>query len=400
MTPVNTRSSSDDSTAVAVHRWLADHHGQLLDDLAACVERETPSDNKALLDEGLTHVLEWLDERCGGGTLARGHFDGVHGDTAVVDLPGQLPGPPVLVLAHYDTVWPEGTLAQWPFTVTGGRASGPGVYDMKAGLVQGVWALRALDALGLPRPPVRLLLSGDEEIGSPLSREVIEREAAGCRACLVLEPSAGDGDLKVARKGIADFDITAHGIEAHAGLEPHHGASAVTAIAEATLAANRLADPWRGTTVNVGVLNGGSRPNVIAGHATAQIDVRVAEEAEGDRVERALRALVARDPRIRLTVTGGWNRPVFADNPATQKLFLSARRIAAALGVHLSEAHVGGASDGNFVAPLGVPVLDGLGAVGDGAHARHEYVDVDTLTERAALFAGLLSNQTANPSHY
>ncbi|MEV6840499.1 M20 family metallopeptidase [Streptomyces sp. NPDC051133] len=404
-TPPFRRPGAD--TALAAHDWLADRYQTLLDDLAAYVMRETPSDDKSLLDQGLHYVLSWIGDRCGEATVHPYPHE-THGAVTVVDLPGPLPGPPVLILAHYDTVWPAGTLASWPFTITGGRAGGPGVYDMKAGLVQGVWAIRALDKLSRPRPPIRLLLSGDEEIGSPASRQVIEEQAAGCRACLVLEPSAAGGDLKVARKGVADFDITATGIEAHAGLEPELGASAVTAIAHAVLAVADLADPRRGTTLNAGGVTGGSRRNVVAGEAAAHIDVRVSDRAEADRVESALRALSPPDPRVRLTVSGGWNRPVFARNDATDSLFRRAQRIGAALGIPFAATQVGGASDGNFVVPLGVPVLDGLGAVGDGAHACHEYIETDTLVQRTALLAGLLTElagrtetpATHSPAHH
>jgi glutamate carboxypeptidase len=383
-------SSAGRGVAATVLTWLEKRNDELLSDLAAYVEQETPSDQKALLDVGLGHVLSLVHNRCHQARVRRSS-GATFGDIAVADIPGRLDSAPILVLAHYDTVWPAGTLAGWPFTVSDGRASGPGIFDMKAGLIQGLWAIRALDALGISHAPIRLLLSGDEEIGSPASRSLIERESIGCRACFVLEGSAEGGALKTARKGVAEFDITARGIEAHAGLEPHRGASAVTAIAEIVLATAGLADVDLGTTLNFGVLSGGSRRNVVPGEATARMDVRVAVDAEAQRIEEALRNLRPTDHRVRLTVTGGWNRPVFATNEATDALFCRAQEIGGEMGLALTAAQVGGASDGNFVAATDVPVLDGLGAVGGGAHARHEYIVVDGLTERSALLAALLS---------
>jgi glutamate carboxypeptidase len=374
----------------ALRDFSGRHRTAMLRDLSDYVTIESPSDDKAALDRVLGWLTGWLEERLGPAAATRRSPGGPYGDCLVLDYPGRgSAAAPVVLLCHYDTVWPLGTLRELPFRVEGDRVTGPGVFDMKAGLVQVVWALRALEAAGLDRPPVRLLLSGDEELGSPASRPVIESEVAGTTATLVLE-AAVDGAVKTARKGVGIFAVEATGVEAHAGLDPERGVSAVDELARAVLALHALADPAAGTTVNAGVFAGGTRTNVTAGRAVADIDVRVADRAEMLRVDAGLAALTPHDPRASLTVRGGWNRPVMERGPGTAALFGLARDVASGLGFALEERAVGGASDGNFVAGLGLPVLDGLGAVGDGAHARHEHVSVRGMVQRTALAAGLL----------
>lgn len=365
---------------------------EMTDDLRALVELETPSDDKELLTAGLAAIEEWTRRRLGPPDERRHHDGGPHGDMLELLYEGTSPET-VLVLCHYDTVWPAGTLAEWPFRITeDGRASGPGVFDMKCGLMQAVWALRLLRELDLPRPAVRLFLNGDEEIGSPASQPHVERLSEGVAATLVCEASAGpEGALKTRRKGGGIFELTVEGVEAHAGLEPERGASAVHALAELVTQMAGLGDPELGTTVNVGVISGGTGRNVVAGRARCGIDVRIAVPAETTRVDAAFAALRPSDPRVSVTLTGGWARPPMVPNPASQLLFKQAQAIAAELGWTARETSVGGASDGNFVAALGRPVLDGLGAVGDGAHARHEHVVLEHLPARTALIAGLLT---------
>ncbi|WP_210590000.1 M20 family metallopeptidase [Streptomyces sp. GESEQ-35] len=365
---------------------------EMTDDLRALVELETPSRDKELLNAGLAAVEEWTRRRLGPPDASRRYEGGPHGDMLELLYPGTLPAT-VLMLCHYDTVWPAGTLSEWPFRVTDdGLASGPGVFDMKCGLVQAVWALRLLRELDLPRPAVRLFLNGDEEIGSPASRPHIERLSEDVTATLVCEAAAGsEGALKTARKGVGMFEVTVDGVEAHAGLDPERGASAVHALAELVTRIAALGSPEHGTTVNVGVISGGTQGNVVAGHARCAVDVRIAEPAEAARIDAALAGLRPSDPRAEATVTGGWNRPPMVPGPASRLLFKQAQAIAADLGWTAGETAVGGASDGNFVAALGRPVLDGLGAVGDGAHARHEHVRLDQVPTRTALLAGLLA---------
>ncbi|TVT00343.1 M20 family metallopeptidase [Amycolatopsis bartoniae] len=358
-------------------------------DLRRLVELETPSEDKPLLDTAATALTRWVAARLGPGVAGRRHHGGDHGDVLEVTCPGSAPGH-VLLLCHYDTVWPAGTLAGWPFRAERGRASGPGTFDMKLGVVQAVWALRCAHELGLAVPTVRLLLTGDEEIGSPVGRAHIERLSAGALATLVFEASL-DGALKTGRKGVGLFDVTVLGVEAHAGLEPAAGVSAIHQLAELIPAITALGDEDRGTTVNVGLVRGGTALNVVAGQAGCGIDVRVAQPGETARLDAGFAALRTSDPRARLTVRGEWNRPPMVPNEATRRLFALAAGVGAELGLALSEVSVGGASDANFVSALDRPVLDGLGALGGGAHARHEHVLLDQVPVRTALVTGLLT---------
>lgn len=379
------------STLEALPLWIDRKRAEMVEDLTAYVSRETPSDDKILLTTGLAWVEEWLLGRIGPPASRRLVDGGAWGDTVVLDYPADHDAEGwITALCHYDTVWSAGTLREWPVVVEGDRFSGPGAFDMKGGLVQLVWAIRAARELGLPRPNVRLVLNGDEEVGSPASRPVIETEVVRGDAVLVFEASAG-GALKTARKGVGIFQVRATGKEAHAGLDPEVGASAIDEIARVILQLHAEADLARGTTVNVGLVHGGTRTNVKAGSATADLDIRVSSEAEAQRINAVLTGLTPRSPEAALKVSGGWNRPVMARSPLTARLYEEAEQVADLLGFRLSETSVGGASDGNFAAALGLPVLDGLGAVGDGAHARHEWISIDGMLERTCLAAGLLA---------
>jgi glutamate carboxypeptidase len=318
---------------------------------------------------------------------------GARPETIVIDgvahLRWSFGTPRALLVGHHDTVWPIGTLTRIPWSLVDGIARGPGVFDMKAGLVQAVWAVRALRAAGVPHPPLRLLLNGDEEIGSPFSRPLIERACADAAAVLVFEASA-DGAVKTGRKGVGIFDLRVRGVESHAGLDPESGSSAIDEIARLVLQLHAAAEPAAGTTVNVGVLQGGTRSNVVAGSARAGVDVRVRSVQAQERIDQLLRGLAPRDPRVRVTVRGGWNRPVMEPSTAIASVYALAHRAAERLGFELRETSVGGASDGNFAAAMGRPVLDGLGAVGGGAHARHEHVSIEGMVERAAVAAAVI----------
>lgn len=292
----------------------------------------------------------------------------------------------VLLLGHLDTVWPAGTLARWPVSVADGRLTGPGVFDMKAGVVQG---LHALAALGAPAG-AGMLLTTDEEIGSPHSRALIERTAAGCAAVLVLEASAA-GALKVGRKGVSLYRLEVRGRASHAGLEPERGVNALVELAHQVLALSALADPAGGTTVTPTVAAAGSTTNTVPAHAEIRVDVRAATRAEQLRVDAAVRGLAPVLAGAELVAHGGPNRPPMESGQASGLLAV-ARRVAGGLGLPTPEAvSVGGASDGNFTAGIGVPTLDGLGAVGDHAHAEGEYVLVEAMPGRAALLAGLVA---------
>jgi glutamate carboxypeptidase len=359
--------------------------------LAAFVEIESPSDAPACVD-----ALGDLFARSAaeaGGTVARVPC-GNAGGVLRAAFPGADPAAaPVLLLGHLDTVWPLGTLAARPFRIDREVGFGPGAFDMKAGLVQGLFALSALRALGrAPQRPVVFLATPDEELGSRASRAVVEAEACGAAATLVLEPAAGpQGALKTARKGVGWYRLVVTGRAAHAGLDPGKGVNAIEELARLVLACHALADPARWTTVNVGVASGGTRANVVPAEASAEVDVRVPSREAAARVDAAMRALKPVHPEARLVIEGGLTRPPMERSAAAARLFEQARAAAGQLGLgDLAEAAVGGGSDGNFTSALGVPTLDGLGAVGDGAHAVHEQVRLDRMPERAALLARLL----------
>jgi glutamate carboxypeptidase len=297
----------------------------------------------------------------------------------------------VLVLAHHDTVWPLGSLGTHPFSVGDGVLRGPGCFDMKAGLVLALHALAELGSASQWGPGgVTLLVTGDEELGSPTSRGLIEAEAAGCRAALVLEASADGGALKTARKGVSLYEVRAVGRAAHAGLEPERGVNATTELAHQVLAVAGLADAALGTTVTPTALSSGTVSNTVPAAGAFSVDVRMWDAAEQARVHAAMSSLLPVVPDAVLQVTGGPNRPPLAAS-SSQVLFKLASAVAAELGLPpLTCAEVGGASDGNYTAGVGTPTLDGLGAVGGGAHADHEHVLVDSLPGRAALLAALI----------
>jgi glutamate carboxypeptidase len=298
----------------------------------------------------------------------------------------------ILLLGHFDTVWPVGTLERMPLREEDGRLHGPGIFDMKSGIAVAMLAIRALDEVGRVIPTVSMLWTADEEIGSTTSRGLIEEAARESRAVLVLEPSLPGGAAKTSRKGVGEFDLLVHGVSAHAGLDAGKGASAVHELARQILAIETLQDLSRGITVNVGVISGGSRPNVIADRASAKIDVRVQTMEDAVRLEQAIRTLQPTRTSIRLEITGGVERPPLERSTAVVRLYHQAREVAAALGRELGEGPAGGGSDGNFTAAVGVPTLDGLGPRGEGAHAAHEHVIIADLPWRAALLAGLLDS--------
>ena len=351
----------------------------MIDELEALVEVESPSGD----DEATHRAAQLVDD------LFLEHL-GTRGTWLADGARGHLlwsgGGPvEVLLLGHVDTVWPLGTTARWPFEVRDGRASGPGAFDMKAGLVQGIHALKEQSDL----TGVAFLVTTDEEVGSPTSRGLIEQTAQGARAALVLEPSAAAA-LKSARKGVSNYSLLVHGRAAHAGLEPERGANAAVELSHQVLALLELADVDAGTTVTPTVLAAGTTTNTVPASARVAIDVRAAEPAEQERVDKALRALVARTPGTSLELLGGPNRPPLPFS-ASADLLARARRLAAELGLPpLADVAVGGGSDGNFTAGMGIPTLDGLGAVGDGAHAEGEHVLVEAMPQRAALVASLV----------
>ncbi len=352
------------------------------------VEVESPSDNKAAVDAAVALTADLAREAGGQVKL---HRQKRFGDVLEVRWAAKRDSrKPILLLGHLDTVWPMGTLRTMPWRERDGRLFGPGVLDMKAGVAMALAALRALEQSGISRP-VTLLLNSDEEVGSPVSRPITERLALQSAAVLVLEPAQGLA-CKTARKGVGNYRLQVSGIAAHSGVDFTRGHSAILELARLLLKVERFTDLELGRTVNPGVIGGGTRSNVIAGEAWAEVDVRIARASDAAKVEKLFRGLKCADPACTLTITGGINRPPMERKPGTVALYKQARRLAAQLGFDLSEAATGGGSDGNFTAALGVPTLDGLGAVGEGAHAAHESVVIEHLAPRTALLAALIAS--------
>ena len=367
---------------------------RLLDRLRTLVEMESPSHDKHAVDRVTTVVARWCTEAGATVTL---HRNPLGGDTLEAHFPSSNSSAdsaarPILLLGHLDTVWDIGTLAAMPWRQDETHISGPGVLDMKAGVVMALAALELLSRRNLPACPVVLLLHGDEEIGSPFSRPLTERVATRCRAVYVLEPAQGpQGAYKTARKGVGNYRLHVRGVASHAGVDFDRGHSAILELGRQLEVLAALSDPARGLTVNPGVIGGGTRSNVVAAEAWVEIDVRVTSAADAEWVDRRLHALEPADPACTLTLNGALNRPPMVRTPSITGLFARAKTAAAAMGLDpLTEASTGGGSDGNFTAALGVPTLDGMGAIGGGAHAADEHVLTASLAPRTALLAAML----------
>jgi glutamate carboxypeptidase len=363
----------------------------ILDSIRVLVERETTSREEARLNEIAGFVASQLSDlggqievtpQPGYGTHLRARFDFGH------DLSEEQ----VLVIGHLDTVWPVGTLDRMPFRLTPeGAAHGPGVFDMKSGIAIAVRALNAIRTLGLQtKRPVTLLLTCDEEIGSKTSRSLVEEEAKRSAAALVLEPPITGGVVKTGRKGIGVFGVRAIGRAAHAGLDPRKGINANVELAHQVLRLAEMNDHERGVTVSVGVMNGGTTINVVPAEASAKVDVRFWTPEDGERIVSEIRSLQPVLAEAQLEITGGINRPPMPRSEKNIALYEHARDLAADLGFELNDAVVGGGSDGNFTAAMGVPTLDGLGVDGAGAHADHEHIIVSDIPRRAALLTRLM----------
>jgi glutamate carboxypeptidase len=363
---------------------LNDETTRLVADLLALSEHDAPSGDP----EASAGAVGWLEAR-----LQQLDADVVRHETpAGVVLDGHFGpsgGRPALILCHYDTVWPTGTARERPARREGELIHGPGVFDMRAGIVA---ALAAVELAAPLERPLRILLTPDEETGSRGSRDLITEAAQQAAFVLVTEPPLEGGALKTARKGWASYTLKVGGRAAHAGLEPEAGASAVDELVDRLLEVRRLARPATGTTINVGVIGGGSAANVVADSAWAHVDVRAQTVTEQERVHSALTGLRPERARTSMSLETGVMRPPMERTPAIASAFARAREIAADLGIDLLEGTAGGASDGNLVAPLGVPVLDGLGPEGGGAHALDERVHIDSLLERRSLIAGLIAS--------
>lgn len=372
--------------------WLREREPAMVRLLGKMVEIESPSHDKAAVDRfGAMIASEWKLRAARTRLLRQRNFgDHVH---AEFWLERGRPAGQFLVLGHLDTVYPVGTLAQTPFRVARGRAWGAATFDMKGGHAIALFAVDALRALRVPmRKKIIFLWTSDEEIGSAVSRSAIETAARQSDAVFVLEPAFGsDGRLKTERKGVGEVELIVTGRSAHAGIDPERGVNAVHELALQVARLLKLNDPRRGITVQANVIAGGTTTNVVAEHARALIDVRLARAADARILNRKLHALRPILRGARIEVRGGINRPPMERTPESRALFLHAQELGRQMGIRLGEASTGGGSDGNFTAALGIPTLDGLGAVGDGAHSPREHVVIRSLSERAALLAGLLA---------
>ena len=370
-------------------RRFEEQRDRIVETVRALVEIESPSDNKSAVDRVGRHVTERFAAL--GGTV-RIHKSNAFGDHVQIDFAAEPRRKPILLLGHIDTVYPLGTLPDMPCHVKEGRLFGPGVLDMKSGIGLMMHAIETLQAerASLPRP-VTVLLVSDEEVGSDSSRHVTESLAKKSEAVLVLEPSYGPrGAVKTARKGVGEYAIKITGKASHSGLDFEKGVNAIVELARQIEKVSAFTDLKRGLTVNAGLISGGTRVNVVPAEASASVDVRISKLKDAAGIDRKFRSLRPFDRKCKLTVTGGLNRPPMERTKGVSALYAKAKAISRTLGHELDEAAVGGGSDGNFTAGLGIPTLDGLGGVGEGAHATHESITIATLPWRAALLTGLI----------
>lgn len=383
-----------DNVASALKRYIHEREALLIDVMRRLVEAESPSANPASHDAtrlalaAAFHELDFTVRETGAPGGARHVY--------ARPLSRQKGGGNQLIIGHYDTVWPVGTLAERPFTVDGNVIRGPGVFDMKGGIAQIVLALSAIRDLSLEMPltPV-VYINADEEIGSRTSTRHIRLLARRAARAFVLEPAMGmDGDIKTERKGIGRFTVTVYGKAAHAGLDPEAGASAILELSHVIQTLFSLNDVEKGITVNVGTVDGGIQPNVIAPHSKAVVDVRVPTVSDSERIERIIHGIQPQTPGVRLVIEGRIGRPAMEATPRNQALWQQARVLGQELGLDLRSARAGGGSDGNTTSQF-TATLDGLGPVGDGAHAEHEFLYIDKTLERAALLAMLLLAEPA-----
>jgi glutamate carboxypeptidase len=373
--------------AKAILRHAKEKAGWIRGTLQELVQQESPSEDRRAVNAAMALAEHRAQEQ--GARITR-HRQREFGDVLELRFgPPRSSRKPVLLLGHLDTVWPIGTLKKMPWREAGGRYWGPGVLDMKAGVVMALAALSTLREMDSSRP-VTLLLNSDEEVGSPISRAITERLALQSAAVLVLEPAQGLA-YKTARKGVGHYRVEVTGVSAHSGVDFEKGHSAVLELAKHIQTISSFTNLARKLTVNCGVIAGGTRSNVVASQAWTEVDVRIAKASDSAYVEKLFRSLKVSDPHCKLTITGGINRPPMERKPGTIALFKKARCLAAELGFLLEEAATGGGSDGNFTAALGVPTLDGMGAVGDGAHAAHESVVIKNLVPRTALLAAMIA---------
>ncbi|MHB1709085.1 MAG: M20 family metallopeptidase [Thermoplasmataceae archaeon] len=366
--------------------YFENHLDEMLSDLKRVVECESPSGNVKLLNSCADTICGIIEDRTG---IKPGLVGLSNGSRAISFSTGPNEGKGILVLCHHDTVFPEGTLKRRPFRISGDRIEGPGVFDMKTGLIQGIWALRFVLDNAIVRKRISFLITPDEETGSMLSRQLIEEEGKLATLGLVLEPSE-NGKLKTGRKGVGTYEIMALGRSAHAGLHPEDGINAIQEIAHVIGKLPEFQDLSKGTTINVGTINGGTATNVVPEMATIGVDVRVASLEEAGRVDECIRAIMPDNPAAKITVAGGMNRLPMRKNEKTEKALMEIAEIGSSFGIRIEDTSVGGGSDGNIIAQYGMAVIDGIGAVGSGAHSDSEYVQASSIPLRTALLAGTL----------
>jgi glutamate carboxypeptidase len=393
--PIRTESAEPDLSAWGPPwperlRYFEARQEKIIQTIREFVEIESPSDDKPAADR-MGAFLAGYFEALGGHLQVHPATD--FGDSVQIDFPGREKIPPVLLLGHFDTVYPLGTLATMPCHVAHGRLQGPGVLDMKSGIALMLYAIEALQAWhsGLPRP-VTVFLVSDEEVGSYSSRKITEALAKESAAVLVLEPAGPRGAVKTARKGVGEYILNVKGVAAHAGLDPGKGHSAILELSRQIIAVSKLNDLSSGLSVNPGVIRGGTRTNVVAAEASVEIDVRIKIAKQAAALDRKFRALKPFDKHCCLTVEGGINRMPMERTAGVAALYKKAQAIAKQIDWKLEEAAVGGGSDGNFTAALGIPTLDGLGGSGQGAHALHEHILISELPRRALLLAGMIES--------
>jgi len=371
-------------------RYFESRLPAIVETICEWVEIESPSDHKLAADRMGT-VLTARFETAGGRATVHRAVD--YGDNIQIDFPGRNKVKPVLLLGHFDTVYPLGTLASMPCKQNGDRLHGPGVLDMKSGIALMLYAIEALKSWhgGLPRP-VTVFLVSDEEVGSYSSRKITEALARESSAVLVLEPAAGGGAVKTARKGVGEYFLTARGIASHAGLDPGKGHSAILELAHQITMMWKWNNLRDGLSINPGVIRGGTRTNVVAAEAVVEIDVRIKRARQASALDRKFHALKPIDKHCKLEIRGGINRMPMERTAGVIALYKKARAVAKEINWNLQEAAVGGGSDGNFTAGIGIPTLDGMGAVGEGAHAVHEHIVISDLPRRALLLAGMIES--------
>ncbi|HYM69563.1 MAG TPA: M20 family metallopeptidase [bacterium] len=372
------------------YRGFVDQHmPDVLADLKTFVELESPTTDKAAVDRAGKYFAGRFADAAGAEIVWHRQASwGDHFEARVGSGRRR-----VLLIGHFDTVWPAGTIQRLPCRIEGDRLMGPGCFDMKYGDIQAVWALRAIVESGAAKDKTFVFFGNtEEEVGSPTSRPIIERLARESECALILEPSVGvEGAVKLWRKGVGMYRLSVQGVASHAGADPEKGRSAVLELAHQVIDLQAINDPAKGTTVNVGVVRGGTRSNVIAASAEAEIDLRVRTMDEARRADERIKTRPTFVEGTSARITGGLNRPPMEETPASRRLYELAKRLAADEGVELAATGTGGGSDGNFTAAAGVPTFDGLGAVGDGGHADHEHIVVSAVAPRLAWFTRLLA---------